>query len=408
MYLLSRYRQLIVILLLISEFGQSANSSNTSLYRIRRDSSKTTENHQRLLRRTLISLSKAVDFFAKEYKKFNIDGIFGLQALDGILQDLLNKVETNRIQMPKKTFQVLTRLHRKASFVSNKSQPYLQASDPDYYRLGFVAKHAWQFRREFRNLNTSLSQIKPQDVVNVQFDMHTMDRCISELIGDQRSGAKPCNITKECWNFVRSENTTGYMTTHQALFFMVGEIKGCLPNITQRLYSSHKEGKRTIENIFETLCANIYKQMRWRELVLRRKHQSRNAEDKDLYMEQCYVCGILGYHHQFLSLDRLSAVLDWQLPPGCYGSKDSPKSRHRGTEDSNGNVEHEDYSDLNDGFGLKPSDSVELVIRNRSNNYLPGRCERHITGVATGLLGVYLKWLLTDPPLTPVHHRGRN
>ena len=91
--------------------------------------------------------------------------------------------------------------------------------------------------------------------------------------------------------------------------------------------------------------------MRWRELVLRRKHQSRNAEDKDLYMEQCYVCGILGYHHQFLSLDRLSAVLDWQLPPGCYGSKDSPKSRHRGTEDSNGNVEHEDYSDLNDGFG---------------------------------------------------------
>lgn len=31
----------------------------------------------------MISLGKVVDFFAKEYKKFNIDGIFGLQALDG-------------------------------------------------------------------------------------------------------------------------------------------------------------------------------------------------------------------------------------------------------------------------------------------------------------------------------------
>lgn len=28
-----------------------------------------------------------------------------------------------------------------------------------------------------------------------------------------------------------------------------------------------------------------------------------------------------------------------------------------------------------------------------------GGCERHITGVATGLLGVYLKWLLTVPSL---------
>ena len=146
----------------------------------------------------------------------------------GILQDLLTRVETSRIQIPKRTFQVLTRLHHKAKLVSSKSQPYLRASDPDYYRLGFVARHAWLFQREFRNLNTSLSQIKPQDVENGHFDMHTMDQCISELIGDQMSGAKPCNITDECWNFVRSENTTGYMTTHQALYLMVGEIKGFL------------------------------------------------------------------------------------------------------------------------------------------------------------------------------------
>lgn len=405
MFMLSRNRQLIVILFLIFDFGRSVHSSHTNLQRIHRD-----KIHEKLLRRTLISLGKVVDFFAKEYKKFNIDGIFGLQALDGILQDLLTKVETSRIQIPKRTFQVLTRLHHKAKLVSSKSQPYLRASDPDYYRLGFVARHAWLFQREFRNLNTSLSQIKPQDVENGHFDMYTMDQCISELIGDQISGAKPCNITDECWNFVRSENTTGYMTTHQALYLMVGEIKGCLPNITKLLSSSQKEGERSIEIIFETLCASIYKQMRWREIVFRRKQQSKHADDKDLYMEQCYVCGILGYHQQFLSLDRLSAVLDWQLPPGCYGSSESPKGGHRGTEDSNVYREQWDHEDLNDddfndGFGLNPTrDLDERITRDRSSNGLPGGCQRHITGVATGLLGVYLKWLLMEPPLTPAHH----
>ena len=133
-------------------------------------------------------------------------------------------------------------------------------------------------------------------------------------------------------------------------------FSGCLPNITKLLYSSQKKGERSIEIIFGTICASIYKQMRWREIVFRRKHQSRHADDKDLYMEQCYVCGILGYHQQFLSLDRLSAVLDWQLPPGCYGSTESPKGGHRGTEDSNVYREQWDHEDLNDddfndGFG---------------------------------------------------------
>ena len=51
-----------------------------------------------------------------------------------------------------------------------------------------------------------------------------MDQCISDLIGDPRTGAKPCNITDECWRFIGRNNTQGYMTTHQALYLMVGEV----------------------------------------------------------------------------------------------------------------------------------------------------------------------------------------
>lgn len=159
----------------------------------------------------------------------------------GILQDLLVKVQTNQIRISSRAFKSLNQLHDKATLAASKAQPFLNASDPDYYRLGFVARHAWHFSREFRNLDTSLSRLIPQGKFqgNFEFAMKTMDQCISDLIGDQRSGARPCNITEKCWKFIRSENTTGYMTTHQALYFMVGEVKGNFFSIFNTL--SNKE-----------------------------------------------------------------------------------------------------------------------------------------------------------------------
>ena len=115
---------------------------------------------------------------------------------------------------------------------------------------------------------------------------------------------------------------------------------GCVPNITERLFKSHREGDGIIENIFETLCANIYRQVTRNELILHRQRKSRDSEEKDLYMEQCYVCGILGYH-KFLSPDRLSVILDWQLPPGCYGSNEYLRDEAQEKEDSE---EEEDWN----------------------------------------------------------------
>ena len=40
-----------------------------------------TGGHEELLRRTLLGVEKIVFFFAREYRNFNIDGVFGLQAL---------------------------------------------------------------------------------------------------------------------------------------------------------------------------------------------------------------------------------------------------------------------------------------------------------------------------------------
>jgi len=42
---------------------------------------------------------------------------------------------------------LLTDLHIKSTLATKKAQPFLNATEPDYYRLGFVARHAWLFKR---------------------------------------------------------------------------------------------------------------------------------------------------------------------------------------------------------------------------------------------------------------------
>ena len=151
----------------------------------------------------------------------------------GIFQDLLTKARYHRIQIPHDVFNLLTELHKKATLAAKKAQPFLNAADSDYYRLGFVARHAWLFKRDLRSLDTSLSQ-GTHFRQEARFAGRTIDQCISDLLGDPRTGAKPCNITDECWRFIDRNNTQGYMTTHQALYLMFGEVKGELHYLKRR------------------------------------------------------------------------------------------------------------------------------------------------------------------------------
>ena len=99
-------------------------------------------------------------------------------------------------------------------------------------------------------------------------------------------------------------------------------MTGCLPAIKERLFPSHRNRAHIIEDIFEAPCASIYHEVRLKEAVLKTEERSPDTGEKDLCIEQCYTCGILGYH-KFLSLDRLSTFLGWQLPLGCYGENAS-------------------------------------------------------------------------------------
>ena len=137
------------------------------------------------------------------------------------------------------------------------------------------------------------------------------------------------------------------------------------------------EQDQTVQHIFETLCANIYKEIAWKEGVLDRQQRSRDAGEKDLYMEQCYVCGILGYH-KFLSLDRLSVILGWQLQPGCYGIDKSSSDEDKESDDkieeawSEKQIEDTDHNSNFSTDRLQPEDFKKRRKR-RLTSKLPGK-----------------------------------
>lgn len=84
-----------------------------------------------------------------------------------------------------------------------------------------------------------------------------------------------------------------------------------------------------MELVYDRICSNIYNQL----LLVEQNHPIKRI-DADLMMEQSVVCGLLGYH-EFLSLRRLNAVLQWQRTSGCYGDiedeEDFQKNNRRQT-----------------------------------------------------------------------------
>ena len=144
-------------------------------------------------------------------------------------------------------------------------------------------------------------------------------------------------------------------------------MTGCLPAIKERLFRSHRNRAHIIEDIFEALCASIYHEVRWKEVVLKTEDRSRDTGEKDIYIEQCYVCGILGYH-KFLSLARLSTFLGWQLPLGCYGENASNQGDMLKDDWNNSEDSHQGLVDNVHNSGLSARRSRRQANRDLPSN----------------------------------------
>ena len=144
-------------------------------------------------------------------------------------------------------------------------------------------------------------------------------------------------------------------------------MTGCVPAIKERLFPSYRNREHIIQDILEALCSSIYHEVRWKEAVLKTEERSRDTGKKDIDIEQCYICGILGYHN-FLSLDRLSTFLGWQLPLGCYGENASNQGDMLKEDWNNSEDSHQGLVDNVHSSGLQASRSRRQTNRDLSGN----------------------------------------
>ncbi|KAK2567295.1 UPF0764 protein C16orf89-like protein [Acropora cervicornis] len=165
----------------------------------------------------------------------------------------------------------------RAAHCSSNAQITLRESSPQYYNLvGLAVSQPWRTVRRHNTINPKLVTGFNEEQLSDDI-LWKYESCLARLLGSPVHGGKPCVITAECWGLMTRPGEIGYVLTHQALYFMLGE-------------------QRVIEEQI---------------------HPTKRI-DADLMMEQCVVCGLMGYN-EFLTPQRLRRVLKWQRSSGCYG-----------------------------------------------------------------------------------------
>ncbi|XP_078350933.1 UPF0764 protein C16orf89 homolog [Oculina patagonica] len=314
----------------------------------------------------LDALEKAVLFYEQYGDDLNLDAYFGLRIAQGNLFDLIRKKKTANALHKSGIYKQVTRLQELVSRIGSKSLTVLRRSNPQYYNLvGFTVSQPWltvkHYKRIDPNLSTAFDKRKLSDDI-----LHDYEPCLAKLLGSPGYGDKPCDVPEECWEIMVRPGEIGFVLTHQALYFLFGEQRGCLDTFSTKM----KEYKSSLEHVYDKICSNIYTQLQ----LVERVHPIRRI-DADLMMEQSVVCGILGYY-EFLTPQRLSNVLQWQRSSGCYG-----------------NIENEDE--------FNKQQSRRTMRKLLMGKELSDGCESHITGVGTALLSIYFRFLvLNDIPDT--------
>lgn len=386
------------------------------------------EKNDDLVQNLIYALNRVLDFYHRDVMSVNLDGIFGLRVAQGAFLSLLHDVQGGQLSLEDSVLRQVRGLYNKATIIGQDSLPFLMKSEPEYFKkFKKEVSNPWINFKPFTNKKLQKRHYGPQERRNViSFDETQSDKCMVEITGTGTSvnAGQPCQVSDECWRLISSEGATGYTLTHQALFLLLGEIQGCTPILSKRLEQSNIKGG--LEQVYNRICSDMYPEMIARE----HKGQSNKISvvNRDLYMEQAMVCGSIGYQ-QFLSHERLKAILTWQRKDGCFSQQEP------GNEDDNnyyykefdGNdqskevtddikKEGDSFDDVTPSLGDEYSKKLRrpLSVNKRTmrsllvEKELNDGCLSHLTGVATGLLGLYLRWLPYARGQQPVQNLAIN
>ena len=265
--------------------------------------------------RTVKSLEKVVSFYADNVDKVNLDSIYGLRVAQGGLASILKVLSVDSSFFPK-----IASLHKIIKNASEQALPYLKDYQPDYYnQFKPIVDKPWTIFKDFRRMasKSGISNLKHFK----DFDEKISDNCMCEITGTSPHSKRPCHVSLDCLKLMTNNNMRRYGNTHQILYFLIAFQTGCR-HVVEKEFQKFR-GYLEIGNILnvdtflEKKCEQIFVEMN--EL----KQNVVGHYDTDLFMEQGFVCGILGYE-DFLQRDILENIFLWQdKEHGCFGTENS-------------------------------------------------------------------------------------
>jgi len=201
-------------------------------------------------------LTLMLKFLAQYIDDLIADGLYGLRITQGILEDIMRSIRPeNPFYDRLQKLTIYTKELADATYkkINAKKTPY------DALFLKMMKKPHGIFLpwRRIHTLKHLYDDKATVDIMSGQFSEKKSDHCIALLLGSAaESHGRTCIITEQCKTMETAPHTSGYVLTHQFLYFLIGLQHGCRNQLEESF-----GGKIGLQRRFDTFAVNIAIQM---------------------------------------------------------------------------------------------------------------------------------------------------
>ncbi|KAK7938725.1 hypothetical protein WMY93_002051 [Mugilogobius chulae] len=307
----------------------------------------------------LNSLARGADFLERQHEHINLDGVVGYLMLQAELKQAVQSWPHSDPVSWSQRSRAVVLVRRLSRFLLLRCRV---RADPH------VAVLAGPRLLELHRFQFSYSSTLTSEC----YDEQLSDKCLTLLLGTWKQNGTPCIVTKQCRDMMTRFGCPFYSLSHQLLYFMIGNMKGCTNLLKGDTRASRLNmTEQSYQRIF---CSNMMKTNQ--DLLT----DGLGALNADIFLENILVCGLAGFS-DFYKVDWLQHILRLQdLEVGCFGRDRNVVSERIGEE-------------------LLEQLQPHHRVKRREKVLLDG-CSSHMTGVAVGALGGYLNYYLTEQDIT--------
>ncbi|KAJ7992018.1 hypothetical protein DPEC_G00274230 [Dallia pectoralis] len=309
--------------------------------------------HEEVIDVILTSLEKGAAFLEQQYRNINLDGVVGYIILQAELKEAVRAwPHTDPLSWSQRTTTVS--LVKRLGQSLTKAVMELKQTDPKYYKE-FEPLLTWTFWSVPHEWSTTDSSLVYSSGRSMEcYDEAQSDKCMTLLLGTWKNNGTPCIVTKLCRDTMTRFGCPYYSLSHQLLYFMIGENRGCSAVLKGEIRTSRSNlTERQYQKIF---CSNM---MKGNTDILQK---SFSRDTQDIFIENILLCGLAGFS-DFFKVDWLQHILRLQdQEVGCFTQ---PRRRVK-----------------------------------RRERMLDDGCSSHLTGVSVSALGGYLNYYLTEQDIT--------